>query len=218
MWSGDVTGGNSESGWRKQFRKLELDLDCPVESNSALLLRCQWRLCSNSRISLTPVKKLATMWNSEMPRLDVFDNRKSWEVWKTQSLITFWHRAWRQKMNGNIFTEKIFTWWRTRILYFAKSRWRSGWIKREVIEFKDKKWWWLTWWWERCARTRLSRSCRPVPATQPGLLWSNSECSEPPICEGSRETNPREGWRGSSFRCCCNETENLRDNFTTLQL
>ena len=89
--------------------------------------------------------------------------------------------------------------------------------EREVIEFKDKKWWWLTWWWERCARTRLSRSCRPVPATKPGLLWSNSKCSEPPICEGSRETNPREGWRGSSFRCCCNETENLRDNFTTLQ-
>ena len=90
--------------------------------------------------------------------------------------------------------------------------------EREVIEFKDKKWWWLTWWWERCARTRLSRSCRPVPATKPGLLWSNSKCSEPPICEGSRETNPREGWRGSSFRCCCNETENLRDNFTTLKL
>ena len=79
-------------------------------------------------------------------------------------------------------------------------------------------WWWHTWWWERCARTRLSRSCRPVPATLPGLLWSNSKCSQPPICEGSRETKPREGWRGSSFRCCCNETENSRDNFTTLQL
>ena len=46
---------------------------------------CQWRLCSNSRISLTPVKKLASRWNSVLPRLVMLDNWKSWDVWKKEN-------------------------------------------------------------------------------------------------------------------------------------
>ena len=50
----------------------------------------------------------------------------------------------RMKCFENVFREisllkKIFTWWRTRILCFAKRRWRSGWKERKMIGFKDKK-------------------------------------------------------------------------------
>ena len=80
--------------WKPNWETLRRSWDWinVVTLNPEITGWCQCRLCSNSRISLTPVKKLASRWNSVLPRLVMLDNRKSWDVCKKDDVHDYYEQ------------------------------------------------------------------------------------------------------------------------------